>query len=257
MRNPHIQAFKRLFNETARYENRYSVFRDWVMMSAIALNNAFLKSESLEEEYLGIVKRYKKDDAVRMAHLLAEVVQGLEVYPCDFLGSLFMELELGSDRMGQFFTPFEISKMMALLTHGDVIDELSDQPFIRAHEPACGSGSMIIAFAQVMYEKGLNPQQQLWVSCVDLDPVAAMMAYIQLSLLSIPGEIIVGNSLSMQYTRVMRTPAHYLGLWDYKLRRKNDSVKSPAEPVQVVEEPRPVKSRRKSEEQLSLFDVVM
>ena len=113
--------------------------------------------------------------------------------------------------------------MMALLLHGDAISALSDRPFITMHEPAVGSASMIIAFAQIMYEKGLNPQQQLWVSCVDIDVVAAMMAYIQLSLLHIPAEVIVGNSLSMQFTRVMRTPAHYLGFWDSKLKRREAS----------------------------------
>lgn len=256
MANPHIRAFTRLFNETARYHHRYEVFRDFISMAGIAIQNAFLKSDELEQEYLAIVSRYEKDDVVKMSHLLAEVVMGLEVYPCDFLGGVFMELELGSDQIGQFFTPFEVSKMMAMMIHGDTIDALSERPFITCAEPACGSGGMIIAFAQTMYEKGLNPQEQLWVSCVDVDPVAAMMAYVQLSLLHIPAEVVVGNSLSMKFTKVMRTPAHYLGLWDSKLRRHWS--KDDAHNAEIVEDapmaaPQPMVVIDKG--QMSLFDL--
>lgn len=256
MANDHTRAFTRLFNETARYHHRYEVFRDFVMMAGIAIQNAFLKSDELEQEYLGIVRRYEKDDAVRMSQLLAEVVMGLEAYPCDFLGSVFMDLELGSDRMGQFFTPFEVSKMMAMIVHGDTISALSKKPFITMQEPACGAGGMVIALAQTMYEKGFNPQKQLWASCIDVDPVAAMMAYVQLSLLHIPAEVVIGNSLSMKFTRVMRTPAHYLGFWDSKLRRHWSNDES--EDTQIIEdaptaELQPMVVTQRG--QMSLFDM--
>jgi hypothetical protein len=257
MVNPHIRAFTRLFNETARYHHRFEVFRDFVMMAGIAILNAFRKSDELEQEYLGIVRRYEKDDVVRMSQLLAEVVMGLEAYPCDFLGSVFMDLDIGSDQMGQFFTPFEVSKLMAMIMHGDAIDELSKKPFITLQEPACGAAGMVIAFAQTMYEKGLNPQKQLWASCVDVDPVAAMMAYVQLSLLHIPAEVVIGNSLSMSVTRVMRTPAHYLGFWDSKLRRywsSNELKKAPIAEDAPTVLPQPMVVIQKG--QMSLFDMM-
>lgn len=254
----HVRAFTRLFSETARYRHRYEVFRDFVTMAGIAIQNAILKSDELEQEYLGIVRRYEKVDAERMSHLLAEVVMGLDAYPCDFLGRVFMELELGSDRMGQFFTPFEVSRMMAAMMYGDAIDALSEKPFITLSEPACGAGGMVIAFAQVMLEKGLNPQKQLWVSCVDVDPVAAMMAYVQLSLLHIPAEVVVGNALTMQFSRVMRTPAHYLGFWDSKIRQASaggDPGKAQVveAPPRSVPQPKPMVVIDKG--QLSLFDL--
>ena len=258
MVNSHIRAFTRLFSETARYHNRYTVFADFCELAAISIQNAFLKSDELEQEYLKIVKRYEKDDAVRMSHLLAEVVMGLEVAPCDFLGSVYMELELGSKHLGSHYTPFSISKMMSMVLFDGVIDELSRKPFVCLAEPTSGSGSMVIAFAQTMYEKGYNPQKQLWVSCVDVDPVAAMMAYVQLSLLHIPAEVVIGNSLSMKFTRVMRTPAHYLGLWDSKLRRhwSNDETQTQdavifGDAPTVVPQPMVVIDRG----QMSLFDL--
>jgi hypothetical protein len=257
MVNPHIKAFIRLFNDTARHHNRYDVFRDFVMMSGISINNALLKSDELEQEYMSIVGRYKKDDAIRIAQLLSEVVMGLEFATCDFLGSVFMELELGSKHLSQFFTPYSVSKCMATISCGDVIDELNDKPFITLAEPCAGAGSMVIAFADSMLELGANPQQQLWVSCVDLDPVAAMMCYLQLSLLHIPGEIITGNTLSMEFNRVMRTPAHYLGFWDSKLSRhrlgdETTKTKSNEElPMAISQSKVPATTG-----QLALFDVV-
>ncbi|ATF09876.1 hypothetical protein [Candidatus Enterovibrio altilux] len=56
-----------------------------------------------------------------MSYLLAEVVMGLEAYHCDFLSSVFMDLELGSDRMGQFFIPFEVSRMISMIVHGETV----------------------------------------------------------------------------------------------------------------------------------------
>jgi len=256
MANANTQAFTRLFKETAHYHHRYEVFRDFVSMAGIAIQNAILKSDELEQEYLAIVGRYEKDDVARMGRLLAEVVMGLEASPCDFLGSVFMELELGSNHLSQFFTPFCVSQLMSEILYSDVVDRLSGKPFITAHEPASGSGGMIISLVKTMYNKGLNPQKQLWVSCVDVDAVAAMMAYVQLSLLHIPAEVVTGNSLTMKFARVMRTPAHYLGLWDSKLSRhwSNDETQNAI----IIEDaptaaPQPMVAIYKG--QMSLFDV--
>ena len=131
-----------------------------------------------------------------------------------------MSLELGSDHIGQFFTPYEVSRMMVKVTAGDDIPIPSGQDFITVSEPACGAGGMAIAFTEAFREAGFNPQTQLWASCWDIDPVAARMCYIQLSLLHIPAEVVIGNTLSGKVRQVMYTPAHYFGLWDLKLRKR-------------------------------------
>lgn len=98
----HRKDFVKLFRETARHHNRYQVFRDFVTMAAVALENAFLQSDELESEYFQTIAGYEKDDLNRMARLLALVTSGLDAGMCDFLGSIFMELEIGSKEMGQF-----------------------------------------------------------------------------------------------------------------------------------------------------------
>jgi len=72
---------------------------------------------------------------------------------------------------------------------------------------------------------GFRPSQQLWASCIDIDPKAADMAYIQLSLLGIPAEVITGNTLTMAFSRTRFTPVYYLNDWPEKFAFR-DRVKA-------------------------------
>jgi type I restriction-modification system DNA methylase subunit len=212
--------FVRIFKTIAPHHHRYEVFRDFVTMSAYSLQNAVHFDQAIEDEYLQLASKYNKADLIGISNLLAEVVMGLERQIGDYLGSTFMSLELGSDHIGQFFTPYEVSRMMAKVTAGEDIAMPSGQDFITVSEPACGAGGMAIAFTEAFRESGFNPQTQLWASCWDIDPVAAKMCYIQLSLLHIPAEVVIGNTLSGKVRQVMYTPAHYFGLWDLKLHKQ-------------------------------------
>jgi len=268
----HKRAFVKLFKETARYKNRYEVFRDFVECSAISLHNAVNKKQCLEDEYMQIVKRYEKEDLIKMSHLLSHVVMGLEAQTCDFMGSVFMELELGSSAIGQFFTPYPVSKMMAQVVGvPDSLDYINEGDIWTLQEPACGSGGMIIAYTEMLLEKGINPQKAIWAHCTDVDTVAAMMCYIQLSLLHIPAEIVIGNSLTLECRRVMRTPAHYLGFWDSKLKRHWQEKKVSSNSELIIDKPKSISVDSMEEEssdinvkrldevndkgQMSLFDM--
>ncbi|EIF3398634.1 SAM-dependent DNA methyltransferase, partial [Escherichia coli] len=153
-----------------------------------------------------------------IAHLLAHVIEGLEQGFCDFLGSVFMQLELGDKYRSQFFTPWSIASMMAQMQMGDVKALFENKPFITLSEPACGAGSMILAMADTLNRSGYPAYRRMWVSATDIDPLAAGMAYIQLSLCGVAGEVVIGNSLCNERRRVLLTPGHYLGNWDHRLR---------------------------------------
>lgn len=216
--NPHMAEFLSLFNQTARYHHRYEVFRDFVQIAACALHNGIVHSVTLEEEYLRIAKRYERVDIERLSQLLGVLTLGLSLSPGDFLGRIFMELELGESERGQFFTPYDISRMMAAMTLTDLDKVMADKPFITISEPACGAGGMVIALAEEFMAAGYHLQRQFFVECVDVDPVAASMCFIQLTLLGIPAEVITGNSLTLSHTRVMRTAAYYLHGWQQRLQ---------------------------------------
>ena len=241
------QTFIKIFNSIARHKHRYQVFSDFVTMSAIALHNGISKSESLESEYMEIVGKYSKDEAGKIAELFANLIVLLEPEPRDILGNLYMELELGNTNNGQFFTPPELSSLLAQLSYGDELSNLQ-KPFITLCEPACGAGGMVLAFAKTMREHKHNPAEKLWVQCIDVDRVAGLMCYLQLSLWHIPAEVIIGNTLSMELREVYYTPAHYLGNWDAKLRlqKQHKAIKSILE-VEEIEPGETVKTETKIE----------
>ncbi|ECG0110434.1 DUF1738 domain-containing protein [Salmonella enterica] len=226
--NPHIQEFVSLFNSIAPHENRWQVFSDFAHMAAAALYNAIHRDPTVEADYLRRVKRYSKDDAVRMSGLLAAVTDGLEFSPTDFLGQLMMTLELGNQYLGQYFTPYSVSYTMARINMADRLPELEDgsREYITVCDPACGAGGMIVATAEAMLEAGYNPQKQMLAYCTDIDPLAVMLCYIQLTLMHIPAVVSIGNSLTMEITREMATPAYRLGLWDLKLHREQTERES-------------------------------
>lgn len=70
------------------------------------------------------------------------------------------------------------------------------------------------------------------VVAIDVDRRAALMCYLQLSLLGIPAEIIVGNALTLEIRERWFTPAHILGGWTWRLQRAD-------RPSSAVEKPEP------------------
>jgi type I restriction-modification system DNA methylase subunit len=231
------KAFIDLFNTIARHRHRYEVFKDFVTMAAISLHNRVRMNAQLEAEYMGIVGRYTKEEAISFSHLLAMLVNMLEPAPRDVLGTIFMELDFGGTHNGQFFTPHHISELMALIGYGEQLENL-DVPFVTLCEPACGAGGMVLAFVKVLIDKGHNPAKKLWARCQDIDRTAALMCYVQLALWHVPAAVIVGNTLANECREVFYTPAHYLHGWRWKLEEhwkrelpEGETVNAPAVPV--------------------------
>ena len=227
--------FLKQFNALAQHRRRYEVFRDFVTLSAISLNNAMEpdaeRKATLEAEYMGIIRTYSHDEAIGFAELLGLVVELLEPTPQDVLGDLYMELDLGNDRVGQFFTPNSISQFMARLNG---VEPPAGQNFVRVCEPACGAGGMVLAIAQALIESGKNPARAMWAQCKDIDRTAALMCFIQLSLWNIPAVVIVGDTLANEVRECFYTPAHYLGFWEYRLARADRRDPQSAEPEEAT-----------------------
>ncbi|GKV90475.1 hypothetical protein PEC301619_24570 [Pectobacterium carotovorum subsp. carotovorum] len=223
-KNPHWATFIRQFQEIAPYENRWTVFSDFIHMSAAALHNRCHFVQEIEDDYMRRIKRYKTADQRRFPVLFNTLVDGMEFSAADFLGSVFMELELGDRRRGQYFTPYSVAYMMAKMQLSDGLPALTsgERDFITVSDPACGAGGLIVAMAQAMLEAGFNPQKQMVAVCVDIDPVAAMMAYVQLALCGIPAMVIVGNSLSMEFRQTWRTPFWMMFGWERKWTREQE-----------------------------------
>lgn len=173
---------------------RWEVWADFITMSACSL--CLSDRQKREEEYANVVRRYTPDETQRLAEMFALVVEALERNPSqDFLGDLFMRFDLSNTWKGQFFTPYHLCQCMASLTAGNLKNQLQQQPWLSVNDPAVGAGALLIAFAQECLRQEVNFQTDVLFVGQDVDRTAAMMSFVQLSLLGCPGYIVIGDSL--------------------------------------------------------------
>lgn len=127
----------------------WEIWQDFIIMSAISIANTIDAPfrEGREQTYLERARKYSKQELDSFAEMLAEVVVALDNNPDqDFLGELFMTLELGNQWKGQFFTPYSVCKMMAAITYGDEMERrIEQQGWVSVNDPACGAGALLIA----------------------------------------------------------------------------------------------------------------
>ncbi|MFK0154146.1 N-6 DNA methylase [Streptomyces sp. NPDC090493] len=199
------------------------VFDNFVEMAALALRNAVdvrgsRSWQAREVQYLRIAGGYGRTELYRFAEALALVTTAMEREPCDVLGRLYMALELGNERLGQYFTPYDIAQLMAEMQISSVAEQVQKDGFAGLYEPTCGAGTFIVALSQSMLEHGLNPQSQLHVTAEDIAPQAMHMIYVHLTLLHIPAVVRRRDILTLETFGAWPTPAHILGGWDLKLR---------------------------------------
>lgn len=208
--------FLQLLHEQTRSQyTLQEVWADWVRLAS----NSFISACSMgevkakaEADYLKVVKRYDRKAVDAFCEMLAVLVTALELGgPQDFLGEVYMSLELGSKHHAQFFTPYALCQLNARMVLGDVDPE---QDLIRAHEPACGSGGMIIALFERLLElsedqRNRNPQTNFYVQAWELNETTARMAYLQFNLLGIPATIVCGNSLSLEVYATWHTFGYF------------------------------------------------
>ena len=130
-----------------------------------------------------------------------------------------MQLNLGNVKTGQFFTSYSVSKMMSEITFLENKDNIENQEIITLSEPCCGSGGIIIAYAETMKQHKINYQQKLFVEAIDIDELCFQMAYIQLSLYGIPARVMLGDTLAYKFKQSIYTPMYFVNNFEYKLKR--------------------------------------
>jgi len=182
-----------------KYGNRSVVFSDAVAMMAYALHNKVNFDRAKEDAYIETVSRYP-EHASLFGHMFAITGLALHAEVHDFLGQVFHDIEVHNKHMGQFFTPDCLSRLCVELTlTKEHLQECIERDGIyRIHEPACGSGSMILNTADIARRFGFEPSQHLFVHAADLDARCVHMCFVQLSLLGIPCVVQRMNSLSLE-----------------------------------------------------------
>lgn len=193
------KEFLKLFDKLTYSRSAWQVWEDLMTVMACSISNAVDRTpdkfKRREEQYEIAIKNLGGVEVP--AQIFNIVVMALEENPNqDFLGQLYMSLNLGNHWRGQFFTPYHVSELMAKITIGEECQkEIEKKGYVSVCDSCVGAGAMLIAAATAFREYKINYQTSVVFVGQDIDPVVAKMAYIQLSLLGCPGYIIVGNSL--------------------------------------------------------------
>lgn len=198
------------------------VFFDFVEMAAIAISNSVDRSQFAEREAIWkeTSARYTKDENRVFGKCLGLLTKIMDQGFGDHLGQLYMSLDLGNDRLGQHFSPYDLSRLTATLTLDEkrITSIVGERGFITLNEPTTGGGGMIIAAAHIFKDMGFNPQRHLHVTCQDVDITAVYMTYLQLSLFGIPAVVIHGDVLKLEERSHWYTPFHIMHGWSRRLR---------------------------------------
>ena len=205
------KQFIKAFGSLAQRRQRHEVFADFLELAVCAVRKTTLppgaEAHGLEERYMATVRRNTPEDVRAMPELLRITALAVQQGGCDFLGQIVGDLELMNSHLGQFFTPYDISRLIAEMTLQDAGEIMKGRGFVTLAEPASGAGGMVIAAADVIEKQGFDIGRQLYADATDLSEFCFRMTYLQLSLRGIPATVRRGNSLSLETFDQAVTPA--------------------------------------------------
>ncbi|MCH5207563.1 MAG: SAM-dependent DNA methyltransferase [Oscillospiraceae bacterium] len=233
-RNEASADFIKVFQSLQTSRAAWEIWADFVTLTAAALSNSVDRShyEAREAEYMTVIGKYTKSEAEVFPRLFDITVNALESDPeQDFLGSLYMALDLGNHWKGQFFTPYSVTKMMSSISMGDIKAQIEENGYITVNDCACGGGATLIAAANdaraQLLDSGYNWQNHILFTAQDIDYVTAKMCYIQLSLLGCAGYVKIGNTLTNPMhagdddPNYWYTPMYFSEVWHWRRAWRN------------------------------------
>ncbi len=168
-------------------------FRAMVTAGSAALSLG--QAGTLEQDTLAPLK---DDERKALGEAFGQLVIDMEAHPYrDLLGPVYMELGHRLDKKwgGEFFTPHELSVLLAQMNFSREMFKPGE--ILMANEPACGTGGMILAAAQVLAEKNINPLCMRWVA-QDISALSCYGAFVNLSLWGIPARVVCGDTLAVE-----------------------------------------------------------
>lgn len=226
--------FEKVFDNISAGRSRWETWSDFITLTACSIANAVKPLQSREELYRRTMCKYSPDEQENMTAAAGLYFRLVDENPFqDLLGDLYMRLGLGESKAGQFFTPYNICRMMAKVQVDSALEKIGREGWISVNDCACGGGATMIAMAEALYERGCNYQQRCIFVGQDLLATTAMMCYIQLSMLGCAGYIKIGDTLMDPITggtlfapegdNIWITPMYFSDVWHgRRLVRKMD-----------------------------------
>jgi type I restriction enzyme M protein len=205
---PDVKQWMKLFGSTALYKHEPSrLLEDYLDLVLCCVAN-----QRQEEHYLKVAKRYTRDELEVIAQLFGmhvvihehQVKHGVLPW-YDMLGDVYQELASRSktSRMGQFFTPVELSEVIARISFDDGPEQAVGKTVL---DPAAGSGRLLLA------AHGLQPRVGT-LFAADLDPICAKMCALNFWLHGIRGEVAWMDSLRQEWYYAWQT--HPRATWPF------------------------------------------
>lgn len=187
-------SFAKTLNNITQRHHTSKVFDDFLQMAVCCYSLG--KSEDL---YLERAKSYDTDELKGFGHALGALIMehektnGLEWN--DFLGSYFEEFGQYNSKMGQFFTPVSLCKMMAQIVKPEVKEYRAT-----VNDPSCGSSRNLIAHAQMHPNNRFN----FFYLGQDLDQRCCLMSVLNFVMFGMSGVVIHMNCISLEIYRGWR-----------------------------------------------------
>lgn len=223
----------KMFDSLSGSKGAWEVWNDVITMFATSLSNALDIGErkiKRENMYLSIVKKYTAEEHSVIAQICAEITNAIDENPeQDLLGDLYMDLDFGSNALGQFFTPYSLCQVMAETTidKEETEQSIEEKGYIKINEPACGAGANIIAAANRLKHLDIDYHNNVFFVAQDLSQLTALMCYIQLSLLDCAAIIVIGDTLQKPFSvntqaeielseNIWLTPMYYNEFWNIR-----------------------------------------
>ena len=238
MKIDYVKDFEKLLSSISRSRNNREVFEDFICLAAYSISNSCDRSpvkKEREARYHSILSKYKNCEK-KFSELLAILVLAYEANSeQDFLGHFYMMNGYGNSRAGQFFTPYNICKMIAEMSWGgDAKSSVDDKGYIVVGDPCVGSGGLLIAARNRFEEIGVS-SWQVWFEAQDISYTVSLMAYIQLSLLGVAGVVTIADSLRYpngvglspeeRARSMFYTPLSYMDMWkSRRIAKRMDDV---------------------------------
>ena len=214
---PTIEDIIKRINASVYRFDKHQLISDVFECGSITISNMvdLMYKEEREKRYLQVIKKYQKEEQTLIAEIFAMIFALLSsvVYDngrfYDNLGELFMRCNQGGSSAGQYFTPFQVSAMMARMIIGDeILEKTQNDGVLTLNDSCCGGGGMMMAALDVLKNKyHVNYTRNCFVLCSDIDLRCVHMTYLQLALAGVPAIVKHQDSLTGETWSIWKTPA--------------------------------------------------
>ena len=179
-----MNEFEKHFEKLAKTDDASTLWinwLDWVIDQNLIINHdRKLNFKGNEKMYFKLYQDWIK--------IVSDELEKGDKHYYDYLGVFYEDViqsKYKAGTNGQFFTPQDVSKLMARIT----VDESIDKPVI--NDCACGSGRLLLDAHSFNQNAVLIGQ--------DLDPVACKMAVLNFYISGVTGSILHQNTLTGEF----------------------------------------------------------